>query len=896
MATAAATAKGGSASSSSSSSSSSSLLFYLNGQRVEVSTQDVQPEVTLLEFIRSQGVTGAKLGCAEGGCGACTVNIARWDDDSQAVRHEAVNACLFPLCATDGTAVFTVDGIGTSSKPHPVQDRVSSCHGSQCGFCTPGIVMALFARLQTSEVLSEGDIDAAMDGNLCRCTGYRPILAAARTFAGAEGASARIDDAVAFPDELREYAAALAQKDSATTKVLGEGRPDTGPGPARAVWHRPTTLEEACRVKAEHGADGKLVAGNTEVGVDAKFRKMQSPVLIFTKGVPELRELTVVEPGTSDGTAHSGYMDVGGATTLSTLKEALTAEIDGPRPAYQCRPLAALRDMLQWFASTQIRNAATLAGNIVTASPISDTCHVLVAMGASVELAQFDSATQSVKRRRVALAEFFKGYRKVDCGPDELVVSIRLPLGSSELDFVGSFKQGQRREDDIAICGAGLRLRLDSTASATVRDCTFMFSGMAPLVKRAEHAEAFCRGKTLAELTTAEARHQLGKIARDYDFDLPAGVPGGRPEYRMTLAASFLFKFFVRVRAELSGAKEPPQDTVDPTEVSAGHNLLHHAGSTSEQQHSSVCTGGLMTTTATKATGAGAGGGAAAAAAVAVAAAAEGKVAPVPVADAEASRGLVGKPIMHRSALLQCTGEALYTDDVVAKRRETAFQAAFVYTDRAVASVLGVDPSAALEMEGVKGWVDASDIPAGGSNTAGEIIQDETIFMPLNKPVECTGRILGVVVATTRRQALAAAAAVKVTYEQTERKGVFTIQDAIEADSFHGDAIHIRDGDVDSAFKAASDGDEDIVVVEGEVRIGGQEHFYLETQATCAIPGEDGTKEMHILSSTQAPKGTQEAVHKLLGIPFHKVTVQASSTSCTPCQHCFTFLNALSCY
>lgn len=815
------------------------LLFYLNGSRIELQNSDVQPELTLLEFIRSRGVTGCKLGCAEGGCGACTVSVARWDPEANTSRHEAVNACLFPVCAADGLAVFTVDGIGSSRNPHPAQEQISQCHGSQCGFCTPGIVMALFARLQTSDALAEGDIDAAMDGNLCRCTGYRPILDAARKFADAEPGTGKLDEA-SFPEELRAYVA------SKQRKVLGQRPARREDGPVQAVWHRPTTLEEICKLKAEFGADAKLVAGNTEVGVDAKFRKMKFPTLVFTKGVDELSRISVEEPSASG----TGGVTVGGAVTLSNLKAALESEINGARPSHQSRTLQAVSEMLKWFASTQIRNTATLAGNIVTASPISDTCHILVAIGATADLAKFDTVTKTVVHRTVALADFFKGYRKVDCAADETVVSIRLPFAAED-EFFGSYKQGQRREDDIAICGAGLRIKLDKS-SGVVQDCTFMFSGMAPLVKKAEAAEAFCRGKKLVDLTTSESRKKLGAIARDDDFNLPAGVPGGRPEFRMTLAASFLFKFFISVR-EQSGVG------VDATESSAGHNLLHHAGSTAEQQHSSVLKGGIVTTL-----------GDSPEAALSL----KGELPPQAAAK-DTLRGPVGQPIMHRSALLQCTGEALYNDDVAARKKNTTLQAALVLTDRAVACITAVDASAALTMEGVKAWVDESDIPEGGSNIAGEVIQDETIFMPKNKPIDCVGRFVGVIVAETRQQALAAAAAVKVTYSEPKEKGIYSISDAIAADSFHGTPLKIVAGDSDGVWKAAET-DDDIVVVEGEVRIGGQEHFYLETQGTCAIPGEEENNEMHIISSTQAPKGTQEAIHRILGIPFHKVTVQAS--------------------
>ncbi|KAJ2582562.1 hypothetical protein GGH95_001465, partial [Coemansia sp. RSA 1836] len=161
--------------------SSSSILFYLNGQRVTVDEPDL--DMTLLQYLRSTGLTGTKLGCGEGGCGACTVMVSRYDTDTSRIVHTSANACLCPLATIDGKHVITVEGLGTSARPHPVQERIALLHGSQCGFCTPGFVMSLYTLLRNNPSPTEHEIEECFDGNLCRCTGYRPILDAAKTFA-----------------------------------------------------------------------------------------------------------------------------------------------------------------------------------------------------------------------------------------------------------------------------------------------------------------------------------------------------------------------------------------------------------------------------------------------------------------------------------------------------------------------------------------------------------------------------------------------------------------------------------------------------------------------------------------------------------------------------------------
>ena len=275
-----------------------------------------------------------KLGCGEGGCGACTVTISRMEQGT--LIHRGVNACLAPLCSVDSCHVTTVEGIGTQSNPHPVQERISSCHGSQCGYCTPGIVMALYSKLQSNPTPTVSDIEETFDGNLCRCTGYRPILDAAKTFA------IDVETAVKAPKNIvptSNNETGNQKIDVITTTVsklqhtsTTNGDPTLLPGPPTLplecialakepltitdgdiTWHRPSTLNSLLELKTKY-PDAKLITGNTEVGIETRFKNLHYSHLIHTIGVDELCSIT----NDVDGTIH-----VGGAVTLAQLEHYL---------------------------------------------------------------------------------------------------------------------------------------------------------------------------------------------------------------------------------------------------------------------------------------------------------------------------------------------------------------------------------------------------------------------------------------------------------------------------------------------------------------------------------------------------------------------------------------------
>ncbi|CAK4609252.1 hypothetical protein LEN26_006671 [Aphanomyces euteiches] len=812
------------------------LLLYINGERV-VAT-DVQPQETLLDFLRiKRRLTGTKLGCGEGGCGACSVIVSKIDPTTHQVIHKAVNACLTPVCSVEGCAVTTVEGLRNGSTFHPVQTAIAERHGSQCGFCTPGIVMALTAIVQDSSVTMAG-IEHQMDGNLCRCTGYRPILDAAKSFGSDVGElkcgsaacdqhcmSGDIEDILSvdivscsakkikaeaskhsnseaiklsFPKELETYATTLSQQQ---TTINGSA----------VHWFRPTSFTELTKLKAEH-PNARITVGNTELGIETKFKRMEYPFLIAVSHVPELHVLGRIE------SPFEG-IQVGAAVPLSRL-DAFCKSSVSIAPSHQKSTFLAIRSMLKWFASVQIRNVACLGGNLATASPIADMNPLLAAMGAIVEVASNARGAQTIP-----VANFFVGYRRVVLEPDEVIVRILIPL-SRQNEFIFPFKQARRREDDISIVTAGMRVHLAPIDEAwKVESISLIYGGMAPTIKAAvETQKALIEAPVFNQSAIDAACRVLAE-----EMALPVNVPGGMPAYRTTLAVSFLYKFFIQVAESVAHVRpeEPLWTSLDPREKSASRSFLTASRPLSKGiQRFGIEEGGLMTS----------------------------KHEPL----AEKTRAPVGNPLMHRSAYLQVSGEARYVDDM--DDVSNVLHGAMVLSTIPHGDIVSIDASKALAMPGVVAFLDASVFDDIRCNALGAVIHDEECFV--SKRVVTVGQPIGIILAKTHQQAtFAADKGVHVEYKALP--ALVSIDEAIASQSFHTKGHTLERGNLAEGF-AASD-----VVVEGEMYVGGQEHFYLETNVAYCIPMEDGS--MTVTSSTQAVAKTQTCVAQCLGVPAHKV-------------------------
>src|SRR6201996_3890285 len=463
----------------------------VNGQSRELGA--VGGHVTLLEWLRDGGLTGTKEGCAEGECGACSVLVAR-DDGAGGTRWVAINSCLPPAAAFDQQEVITAEGLGQPGDLHPVQEEMARRGGSQCGYCTPGFICSMAAeyyrpgRSTTNghsgpEHGPNGFDLHALSGNLCRCTGYRPIRDAAYALGPPDPADPLLTRQTAPPPAA-----------AATSVASDQGR-----------YVRPASLAEALGLLAAN-PDAQLVAGSTDWGVELNIRHHRAGLSIGIDRLPELREFAV-------GRDH---IDIGAALTLSEAESRLAGRV----------PL--LDALFPQFASRLIRNGATFGGNLGTASPIGDTPPALLALNASLVLASEGAD------RVVPLAEYFTGYRQSVRQPGELIRAIRIPLPLAPL--TGFHKIAKRRFDDISSVAVAYALRL--AGDGTVAAARIGLGGVAATPLRALGVEAGPTGRPRDRATVAAAAQLMA------DAGTPLTDHRASSQYRTAMLRTSMLKFY----------------------------------------------------------------------------------------------------------------------------------------------------------------------------------------------------------------------------------------------------------------------------------------------------------------------------------------------------------------
>ncbi|MEO5821520.1 MAG: FAD binding domain-containing protein [Vicinamibacteraceae bacterium] len=458
------------------------VAFLLNGRPVNAGPAG--SSVTLLQWLRARGLTGTKEGCAEGECGACAVAMRRTDALGRTF-YEPINSCLVPLAAVHDETVVTVEGVGAGTL-HPVQDAMIRAGGSQCGYCTPGFVVSLFCEYYRPGRV--GYDPESISGNLCRCTGYRPIADVARGLPSPE------------PDDPRLSELA--------TPVPPRTRVESVDGLERFV--RPTSLDDLFRCLSAAPGDATLIAGGTDVMVGVTQRADRHPLLISLAALPELRAFAV----TADAIV------LGAGLTLTEIDERVHATPDAAVPL--------LGQLLPLFSSRLIRNRATLGGNLMTASPIGDGPPVLLALDASVTLA---SATG---RRSVPLRDFFLGYRKTAARPGEIMLDVQVPRGAPAIQRF--YKVSKRVLDDISTVAAAFAL--DLTPDGRVARLQAAYGGIAATPIRATALEAAAAGRPW----TRETIDALLPIAAT--IGTPLSDLRGTADYRRAMVGRLLEKCF----------------------------------------------------------------------------------------------------------------------------------------------------------------------------------------------------------------------------------------------------------------------------------------------------------------------------------------------------------------
>ena len=465
------------------------IQFEVNGQVHRL--LDPEPNRTLLAYLRETlGLTGTKEGCAEGDCGACTVVVTESHADGE--RSRAVNACIQLLPTLHGRKVLTVEGVSAPGEAlHPVQRAMVDAHASQCGFCTPGFVMSLHALLADRSAASREEIECALAGNLCRCTGYRPIIDAARQAGASACTSARTGAA------------------SGTCAHRAPAAPDAAGGSIalEANDHRfwaPVGLEEFAALRLAH-PEAQILAGGTDLGLVITKKRMDLPALLYVGRIEALRR---IEHGAT-------HLEIGAAVTLTDAFEPLVEQYP---------------ELAEWarrFASTPIRNAGTLGGNIGNGSPIGDSMPVLMVLDTRLVL------RRGAEQRELGLDAFYTGYQRNVLQPGEFIERIRIPLRDARQ--VRAYKISKRFDQDIsAVCGA---FSLACEGDGVVRRARVAFGGMAATPSRAPRCEAALEGAPWNALTLERAMAAL-----DEDFS-PIDDMRASKDYRRLVARNLLRKF-----------------------------------------------------------------------------------------------------------------------------------------------------------------------------------------------------------------------------------------------------------------------------------------------------------------------------------------------------------------
>lgn len=465
------------------------IRFLLNSRVQQV--EDIDPNTTVLAYLRDHlGRTGTKEGCASGDCGACTVVTGQLQGEDS-LRYRAINACITPLGSLHGQQLITVEDLQQDGVLHPVQAAMVETHGSQCGFCTPGFVMSMFAHFKTQEGPEREQILESLGGNLCRCTGYRPIIDAATQMYE----SGRRD---AFSDQQGQTIAQLAEI-AATNDAITLQRQDRR-------FLSPRTLAELADLLLQY-PEARLVAGATDLALEITQQLREFETLVYTGLVAELN--TCSETDTE--------LLIGAAVCFSDCRDALVEN------------WPALQELLERLGSLQIRNQGTLGGNIANASPIGDMPPALIALSASLVLRRGDLT------RSILVEDFYLGYKKTALEAGEFIEQIRIPKPGAGQWFQ-AYKVSKRLEDDISALCAAFSLRLEG---GRVVNATIAFGGMAEIPRRAIQCEAALVGQPWQAQTIAEAMTAL-----EEDFS-PIDDFRASAHYRIQVAQNLLQRLFL---------------------------------------------------------------------------------------------------------------------------------------------------------------------------------------------------------------------------------------------------------------------------------------------------------------------------------------------------------------
>ncbi|KAM9123112.1 aldehyde oxidase 1-like isoform 2-T3 [Pangshura tecta] len=671
------------------------------------------------------------------------------------------------------------------------------------------MVMSMYALLRNHPEPSMEQITAALAGNLCRCTGYRPILDGCKTFCKepfccqskengnccldqddklkGEKISTKLFSADEFQplDPTQEFIfppelMTMAENQPRRTLVFqGE----------RTTWISPASLKELLELKAKY-PKAPLVVGNTSVGPEMKFKRVHHPVIISPARILDLNVVRYTDNG----------LTLGAACSLAVVKDALTNTVSD-LPGDKTKIFRVLLQQLKTLGGQQIRNISSLGGNIMSRKSTSDLNPILAVGNCTLNLASREGT------QKISLSDIFaNGVGNNTLMPEEVLVSVHIPH-SRKGEFVSAFRQAQRQENALPIANAGMRV-LFAEGTDIILDFGIFYGGIGSTTVCVKQTCQALIGRHWNEQMLDEACRLVLK-----EVSLPGSAPGGKVEYRRTLIVSFLFKFYLEVLQSLN--------RMDPhlyPEIAEKYGSVLQDFQPQIPQSEQIYQ---------------------------------------EVNPEQLPRDPVGRPIMHQAGIKHATGEALYCDDIRAVDEELFL--AVITSSRAHAKIVSIDTSEALKAPGVFDIITAQDVPA--TNEFYYYSDPEIIFA--KDKVICVGQIVCGVVADSDVHAKQAAAKVKIEYEDLEPV-ILTVEEAIKHNSFFEPQRRLEQGNVDEAFETVDQ------ILEGEIHIGGQEHFYMETQCSLVVPkGED--KEMDVYVSTQHPALIQEMVASCLGVPANRI-------------------------
>ncbi|KAH7541874.1 hypothetical protein FEM48_Zijuj02G0013700 [Ziziphus jujuba var. spinosa] len=813
------------------------LVFAVNGERFELPTVD--PSTTLLEFLRSRTpFKSVKLSCGEGGCGACVVLLSKYDPVLDKVEDCTISSCLTLLCNINRCSITTSEGIGNSKDGfHPIHQRFAGFHASQCGFCTPGICVSLFGALVNAEKsnrlepppgfskLTVSEAEKAVAGNLCRCTGYRPIADACKSLA----ADVDIED-LGFNSFWRKEDSKEVKKSklplyNCNNEVCTfpeflkkEIRSGMYLDSERYNWYSPASVGELQNLlKVNKGTEMKIVVSNTGMGYYKELERYET--YIDLKHIPELSILRIDQTG----------VEIGATVTISKVIEALTKERQHDFHSRDEIVFRKIASHMEKVASEFIRNTASVGGNLVMAQRKgfpSDIATILLAVDSVVDIMsghQFE---------RITLEEFLL---RPPLDINNVLLSVKIPSvrkAFPETNTILLFETYRAAPRPLGKALAFLNAAFlaevspcETSDGILVNQCQLAFGAYGTKhAIRARRVEEFLSGKIL----NAEVLYEAIKLVR------ATVVPEdgtANPAYRSSLASGFLFEFFSSL---LDRGAEITTSFLNGCKSTS---LVKHSklGQNNDQFYSNKSP--TLISSARQ------------------------------VVELSKSYHPVGEPVTKSGAAIQASGEAIYVDDIPSPTN--CLHGAFIYSAKPLAQVKSINVNSKPHLDGVAAVISHKDIPEVGENIGSSFMfGTEPLFA--DDLTQCAGQRLALVVADTQKNADRAALSAVVTYGMEDLEPpILSVEEAVKRSSFFEVPSFIDPKPVGDISKGMADADHKIV--SAEIKLGSQYYFYMETQAALAVPDEDNC--IVVYSSTQCPEYAHSVIARCLGIPEHNVRV-----------------------